>query len=153
MSGINYSGMDEVDYYFSANKGIKRQPLRIAASGGELSRFLLTIKKVLSNKLDSRTIIFDEIDAGIGGKTSELLADFIHKIGQYHQVICISHLPQIAAYADRHFAIQKISGEKTSYVNVYLLTEKERLSEIARMLSGSESELALQHAGELLNKK
>ncbi len=153
LKGINYSGMDEVDYYFSANKGIKRQPLRIAASGGEISRFLLTIKKVLSHKLDSRTIIFDEIDSGIGGKTSELLADFIHKIGQHHQVICISHLPQIAAYADRHFAIQKISGEKTSQVEVYLLTEKERQTEIARMLSGSETELALQHAEELLNKK
>ncbi|MCF7793454.1 MAG: DNA repair protein RecN [Candidatus Cloacimonetes bacterium] len=152
LTGLNYNGKDEVDYYFSANKGIKRQPLRIAASGGELSRFLLTIKKVLSNKLDSRTIIFDEIDSGIGGKTSELLAEFIHNIGKFHQVLCISHLPQIAAYADRHFAIRKISGKKTSEVEVYRLTEKQRRTEIARMLSGSESELALQHADELLKK-
>lgn len=126
LKNLNYYGKDEVDYYFSANKGIKRQPLRIAASGGELSRFLLTIKKVLSNKLDSRTIIFDEIDSGIGGKTSELLAEFIHNIGKSHQVLCISHLPQIAAYADRHFAIRKKTGESFSEVKVYLLTEKER---------------------------
>ncbi len=152
LKGLNYCGKDEVDYYFSANKGIKRQPFRIAASGGELSRFLLTIKKVLSNKLDSRTIIFDEIDSGIGGKTSELLAEFIHNIGKFHQVLCISHLPQIAAFADRHFAIRKVSGKKTSEVEVYILTEKQRRMEIARMLSGSESELALQHADELLKK-
>ena len=153
LNGISSTGSDEVDYYFTANKGMKLQPLRVAASGGELSRFLLTVKKVLSYKLDSRTIVFDEIDTGIGGKTSELLAEFIHDIGKYHQVICISHLPQIAAYANRHFAIVKKSGEKTSEVEVYRLTEKERLHEIARMLSGSETELALQHAEELLKKK
>lgn len=153
LKGLNYNGKDEVDYYFSANKGIKRQPLRIAASGGELSRFLLTIKKVLSNRLDSRTIIFDEIDSGIGGKTSELLAEFIHEIGRDHQVLCISHLPQIAAFADRHFAIKKKSCKKTAEVEVYMLTKNERKMEIARMLSGSESKLALQHADELLKKR
>ncbi|MDO9577515.1 MAG: DNA repair protein RecN [Candidatus Cloacimonadales bacterium] len=152
LKGISITGQDEIDYYFSANKGIKIQPLRIAASGGELSRFLLTIKKILANRLDSRTIIFDEIDSGIGGKTSELLAEFIHNIGDSHQVICITHLPQIAAYADKHFAIVKKSGAKTSEVDVYMLTEKERLNEIARMLSGSESELAVRHADELLKK-
>lgn len=151
LRGISSTGQDEIDYYFSANKGIRMQPLRVAASGGELSRFLLTVKKILANRLDSRTIIFDEIDAGIGGKTSELLAEFIHNIGSSHQVICISHLPQIAAYADRHFAIVKKSGIKTSEVDVYMLTEKERRYEIARMLSGSESELALRHADELIN--
>ncbi|MFC1898509.1 DNA repair protein RecN [Candidatus Cloacimonadota bacterium] len=152
LDGLSVTGQDEIDYYFSANKGVNMQPLRVAASGGELSRFLLTIKKILSNRLDSRTIIFDEIDSGIGGKTSELLAEFIHNIGNSHQVICITHLPQIAAYADKHFAITKKSGAKTSEVDVYMLTEKERRREIARMLSGSESELALRHADELINK-
>lgn len=152
LRGLTPNGMDAVDYYFSANKGIKPQPLRIAASGGELSRFLLTTKKILSHKLDSRTIIFDEIDAGIGGKTSELLAEFIYNIGKFHQVICITHLPQIAAYADRHFAINKIDGKKISLVKVYMLTENQRKEEIARMLAGSRSELALQHAEELLKK-
>jgi DNA repair protein RecN (Recombination protein N) len=152
LKGFSFTGQDEIDYYFSANKGVKMQPLRIAASGGELSRFLLTIKKILSNRLDSRTIIFDEIDSGIGGKTSELLAEYIHSIGNSHQVICITHLPQIAAYADKHFAIIKKSGTKTSEVGVYMLTENERRNEIARMLSGSESELALRHADELIIK-
>ena len=90
LSGLNETGKDAVDIYFSANKGVKLQPFRIAASGGELSRFLLAIKKILSDRLERRTIIFDEIDSGIGGKTSELLAEFIHDIGKYHQVLCIS---------------------------------------------------------------
>lgn len=152
LNGISSNGCDLIEFYFSANQGIKLQPFRIAASGGELSRFLLSIKKILSDRLDSRTIIFDEIDAGIGGKTSEMLAEYIHKIGNYHQVICISHLPQIAAYADRHFAIIKKKNAKFSEVDVNLLTEKHRQKEIARMLSGSQSELALQHAEELINK-
>ncbi|MDA3814169.1 MAG: DNA repair protein RecN [Candidatus Cloacimonetes bacterium] len=153
LSGLNETGKDAVDIYFSANKGVKLQPFRIAASGGELSRFLLAIKKILSDRLDRRTIIFDEIDSGIGGKTSELLAEFIHDIGKYHQVLCISHLPQIASYSDRHFSIEKISGSRNSEVIVKILDENERKVEIARMLSGSETELALQHAAELINKK
>ena len=153
LSGLNETGKDAVDIYFSANKGVKLQPFRIAASGGELSRFLLAIKKILSDRLDRRTIIFDEIDSGIGGKTSELLAEFIHDIGKYHQVLCISHLPQIASYSDRHFSIEKISGSKSSEVKVKILDGNERKVEIARMLSGSDTELALQHAAELINKK
>ena len=153
LSGLNETGKDAVDIYFSANKGIKLQPFRIAASGGELSRFLLVIKKILSDRLDKRTIIFDEIDSGIGGKVSELLAEFIYDIGKYHQVLCISHLPQIASYSDRHFSIEKISGNKNSEVKVKILDENERKIEIARMLSGSDTELALMHAEELIKKK
>ena len=153
LSGFNETGKDAVDIYFSANKGVKLQPFRIAASGGELSRFLLAIKKILSDRLDRRTIIFDEIDSGIGGKTSELLAEFIHDIGKFHQVLCISHLPQIASYGDRHFSIEKISGSNNSEVKVKILDENERRVEIARMLSGSDTELALRHADELINNK
>jgi DNA repair protein RecN (Recombination protein N) len=153
LSRLNETGKDAVDIYFSANKGVKLQSFRIAASGGELSRFLLAIKKILSDRLDKRTIIFDEIDSGIGGKTSELLAEFIHDIGRFHQVLCISHLPQIASYSDRHFSIEKISGNKNSEVKVKILDENERKIEIARMLSGSDTELALMHAEELIKKK
>jgi len=153
LSGLNETGKDAVDILFSANKGVKLQPFRIAASGGELSRFLLAIKKILSDRLDRRTIIFDEIDSGIGGKTSELLAEFIHDIGKYHQVLCISHLPQIASYSDRHISIEKISGAKKFKVQMKILDENERKIEIARMLSGSDTELALKHAEELLNNK
>ncbi|MCK4654713.1 MAG: DNA repair protein RecN [Candidatus Cloacimonetes bacterium] len=153
LDGLSVAGQDEIDIYFSANKGVKLQPFRFAASGGELSRFLLTIKKILSDRLDRRVIIFDEIDSGIGGRTSELLAEFIHNIGKFHQVICISHLPHIAAYADRHFAIVKRSGVKTSKVEVNVISKNERREEIARMLSGSNTELALKHADELLKNK
>lgn len=153
LNGFNEWGKDSVDIYFSANLGVRLQPFRIAASGGELSRFLLAIKKILSDRLDKRTIIFDEIDSGIGGKTSELLAEFIHDIGKYHQVLCISHLPQIASNSDRHFSIQKVSGSHSSEVKVKILDEKERRVEIARMLSGSETELALKHADEIIKNK
>jgi len=153
LSGLNETGKDAVDILFSANKGVKLQPFRIAASGGELSRFLLAIKKILSDRLDRRTIIFDEIDSGIGGKTSELLAEFIHDIGKYHQVLCISHLPQIASYGDQHISIEKISNDKKFKVKMKILDENERKIEIARMLSGSDTELALKHAEELLNNK
>ena len=153
ISGLNETGKDAVDILFSANKGVKLQPFRIAASGGELSRFLLAIKKILSDRLDRRTIIFDEIDSGIGGKTSELLAEFIHDIGKYHQVLCISHLPQIASYSDQHISIEKTSSDKKFKVTMKILDENERKIEIARMLSGSDTELALKHAEELLNNK
>jgi DNA repair protein RecN (Recombination protein N) len=113
----------------------------------------LAIKKILSDRLDRRTIIFDEIDSGIGGKTSELLAEFIHDIGKYHQILCISHLPQIASYSDRHISIEKISDNKKFKVKMKILDENERKIEIARMLSGSDTELALKHAEELLNNK
>ncbi len=153
LSGLNETGKDAVDIYFSANKGVKLQPFRIAASGGEISRFLLAIKKILSDRLERRTIIFDEIDSGIGGRTSGLLAEFIYDIGRYHQVLCITHLPQIASYSDRHFSIEKISGSKSSEVKVKILDENERKVEIARMLSGSDTELALQHAAEIIKNK
>ncbi len=153
LSGLNETGKDAIDILFSANKGVKLQPFRIAASGGELSRFLLAIKKILSDRLDRRTIIFDEIDSGIGGKTSELLAEFIHDIGKYHQILCISHLPQIASYSDQHISIEKTSSDKKFKVTMKILDENERKIEIARMLSGSDTELALKHAEELLNNK
>ena len=149
---LDKTGCDRVEIYFSANQGVDAQPFKMVASGGELSRFLLVIKKILAEKTDNRTIIFDEIDQGIGGKTSELLAKFIRDISKFHQVICISHLPQIAAFADEHFAIDKRDEKKISSVVVKNLNSEERRVEIARMLSGSVSKLALMHADELIKK-
>ncbi|MFC1887484.1 DNA repair protein RecN [Candidatus Cloacimonadota bacterium] len=153
MSGLNSTGKDEVDILFSANAGIKVQPLKYAASGGELSRFLLVIKKILTNKLENKTIIFDEIDAGIGGKTANLLGDFIKEIGNYHQILCITHLAQIAVYAQQHFSIVKTSDNRKAVINITQLGEIERKEEIARMLSGSDSELALKYAEEIIAEK
>jgi len=149
---LNLNGKDLVEIYFTANKGIDLQPLKIAASGGELSRFLLAVKKLLAEYLFSKSIIFDEIDSGIGGKTAEYTGEYINTIAQHHQVICITHLAQIAAFSDAHFLIEKLSEQNISHIKVKKLDNKNRVPEIARMLSGSDSSLALDHAGELLRK-
>ena len=153
LSGLTYSGQDKIEIFFSANIGVKMQPFKFAASGGELSRFLLTIKKILSDKLDKKTIIFDEIDIGLGGKTAELLGEFIFNISKFHQVICITHLPQIASYAKDHFLIDKKSGMNLTEVEIKKIDKTERKQEIARMLAGSKTELALKHAAEILSLK
>ncbi|NQV18075.1 MAG: DNA repair protein RecN [Armatimonadetes bacterium] len=151
--GLTYSGQDKIEIFFSANIGVKMQPFKYAASGGELSRFLLTIKKILSDKLEKKTIIFDEIDIGLGGKTAELLGEFIFNISKFHQVICITHLPQIASYAKDHFLIDKKSGMNLTEVEIKKIDKTERKQEIARMLAGSKTELALKHAAEILSLK
>ena len=141
-----------MEIYFTANLGIDLQPLKVSASGGELSRFLLAIKKILAQYLHSKTIIFDEIDSGIGGRTAEYTGEFINTIAEHHQVICITHLAQIATFADYHFMIEKLADDNKSYITVKKLDNKDKVHEIARMLSGSDSNLALDHAGELLKK-
>ncbi len=154
-SGLKYltrCGQDEIEFFFSANRGVKIQPLKHAASGGEFSRVLLTIKKILSGKMDKKTIIFDEIDAGIGGNIARLLGEFISNIGKFHQVICITHLPQIASFADTNYAIKKKIGTKFPGIEINKLNEKEKKEEIARMLAGSGSKLALKYAEEILKK-
>ncbi len=153
LNGLTYSGQDKVVIFFSANIGVKMQPFKYAASGGELSRFLLTIKKILSDKLEKKTIIFDEIDIGLGGKTAELLGEFIFNISKYHQVICITHLPQIASYAKDHFLINKKKKANFTEIEIKKIDKNERKQEIARMLAGSKTELALKHAAEILSLK
>ncbi len=148
----NDRGQDGIDFYFSANRGSPIQLLKHAVSGGELSRLLLAIKKILSDKLEKRVIVFDEIDAGIGGKTADSLAGFIRSIAKYHQVLCITHLPQIAAAATHQYAIEKKARKDKTEMYVELLLPDERVHEIARMLSGMTTETALQHANELLNR-
>lgn len=153
LSGLTCFGQDKTEIFFSANIGVKMQPFKFAASGGELSRFLLTIKKILSDKLEKKTIIFDEIDIGLGGKTAELLGEFIFNISKYHQVICITHLPQIASYAKDHFLINKKKKADFTEVEIKKIDKNERKQEIARMLAGSKTELALKHAAEILSLK
>ncbi len=153
LNGLNATGEDEVDFLFTANAGIKVQPLKFAASGGELSRFLLVIKKILTDKLENKTIIFDEIDAGIGGKTANLLGEFIRDIGKYHQILCITHLAQIAVYGQQHFSIIKENTASKAKIIINQLEGFERKEEIARMLAGSDSELALKYAEEIMAQK
>ena len=127
------------------------QDLKNTISGGELSRLLLVIKSLLAKKIPERTIIFDEIDVGIGGKTANMLGLFIKKLSENHQILCISHLPQIAAMAEKHLKIEKVSDSEKSKIIFKEINGNERKEEIARMLSGNITETALIHAEELLN--
>ncbi len=146
-------GYDKINLLFSANLGVELQPLKDSASGGELSRMLLALKKILADKLLARTIIFDEIDVGIGGNTALYIADYIARIGHKHQIICITHLPQVAARATSHFKIvKKIISDKTE-IAIEGLNKKDRELEISRMLAGTTSETSLKHAKEILKKQ
>lgn len=147
------TGQDVVEYRFSANPGSPVQPLKAIVSGGELSRILLASKQSLASVMPPRTIILDEVDVGIGGKTAGALADFIHKLGHDFQVICITHLARIAAAADSHVVIEKLVRKDHTSISVETLSGEARTNEIARMLSGHITDLSLQHARELLNIK
>jgi len=147
------TGFNRVRYLFSANLGTTLQELKATVSGGELSRLLLVIKSILAKKLPERTIIFDEIDSGIGGNTATMLGDFIKGLSSNHQILCISHLPQIAALADHHLKIEKIEKKERSVITVTHLQQEQKTTEIARMLSGTVTNVSLQHAEELLRRR
>jgi DNA repair protein RecN (Recombination protein N) len=151
LSILSETGQDTVEYLFSANPGSDLKSLSAVASGGEMSRILLGIKEVLVNKESARLLVLDEIDSGIGGKTADNVATCIAGIAQRHPVLCITHLAQIAAVADTHIAVNKDADSKTS-VTLRVLSPAQRIPEIARMLSGDASSLALKHAEELINK-
>lgn len=146
-------GADKVDFLIATNPGEPLKPLNKIVSGGELSRILLALKIALA-KVDSIfTLIFDEIDSGIGGKTAFTVGHKLAQLAQNHQVICITHLPQIASFADRHFCISKREKDKRTLTSVELLDHESRRIEIARMLSGERvSELSIKHAAEIIKK-
>ncbi|MDD3235112.1 MAG: DNA repair protein RecN [Candidatus Cloacimonetes bacterium] len=150
ISAVSETGQDSVQYLFSANPGFELKPLVAVASGGELSRILLAIKKVLANRIPEKLIILDEIDSGIGGKTAGYVAEFISSLSSRQQILCITHLAQIAAIANCHIAITKDKVAERSTVSMHKIESDERLQEIARMLSGSFSSTALEHAKELI---
>ncbi len=152
LQNIGNSGADSIEFLFAANQGLELQPLKNAVSGGELSRMLLSIKKITAEKLSERTFIFDEIDSGIGGKTADFVANFIKDISKYHQIICITHLPQIAVKGNKHFLISKENLQSLTEVRVNHIKDSNREKEIARMLSGTITDVAMKHAKELLNK-
>jgi DNA repair protein RecN (Recombination protein N) len=152
-SRLNESGMDRIEFLFSANSGVSMQPLKNSISGGELSRLLLVFKKTLAGKLDTLSLIFDEIDSGIGGVTAKRTGEFISEVAKHHQVICITHLAQIAAVESKHFFIEKVVEDDKTLISIRELSQSERRDEIARMLAGEKSTTALKHAEELLNIK
>lgn len=137
-------GLEEVYLFFSANPGIHEAPLEKAASGGELSRVMLAL--VLLTGVEAATVIFDEIDTGVGGEAAWQVAERLARLAQTRQVLVVTHLPQIAARAQLHFQVVKEKGR----VQVHAIEGEERVRELARMLSGSYSQAALEHARELL---
>ncbi|HNT57843.1 MAG TPA: DNA repair protein RecN [Syntrophales bacterium] len=148
---LSPSGADEIEFFLSPNTGEELKPLNRIASGGELSRITLAIRRVLAEKSDVRTMIFDEIDSGIGGAAAELVGKKLREAASHHQVLCITHLPQIAGFGENHFLVEKaVSGGRTKTM-MRQLTEEERLQEMARMLGGvTVSDKAREHAREML---
>lgn len=147
------TGADDIVMLFSANAGEKEQPLQDVASGGELSRVALAVKAVSAANDDSPpSMVFDEIDTGIGGKTARMVAERIAMVALHRQVLCITHLPQIACMADAHLYIHKETQGERTLTEVHLLTEGERINEIARMASGSDiTAAALDNAREMVD--
>lgn len=147
-------GNETVEFYISTNPGEDFKSLVKVASGGELSRLMLAIKSAFSRKEGKTSIVFDEVDTGVSGRVAQAIAQKIHKIGQYGQVLAISHLPQVIAIADYQFFIEKISDEHSTVSTVRLLTLEERVEEVAKMLAGENvTEAALTQARELLQTR
>lgn len=146
-------GNEHVEFYISTNPGEDYKPLVKVASGGELSRLMLAIKSAFSRKEGKTSIVFDEVDTGVSGRVAQAIAQKIHKIGSNGQVLAISHLPQVIAIADYQFFIEKISDEHSTVSTVRLLSDEERVEEIAKMLAGENvTQAALTQARELLKK-
>jgi len=144
-------GIDHIEFYFSANAGEDLKPLARVASGGEASRLMLVLKTVANATEFPRTIVFDEIDTGIGGRVSEAVGIKLRKLAETNQVLCVTHQPQIARFADSHLTVQKAVVDGRTQVDISKLDRAGRIEELARMLTGAEiTETARRHARELL---
>jgi DNA repair protein RecN (Recombination protein N) len=148
---IGARGIDQVEFYFSPNPGEPPKPVARVASGGELSRLMLAIKSLVLSPGDIPTLLFDEVDAGIGGSVAEIVGKRLKKVAAAHQVICVTHLPQIAALADSHHVVQKEISKGHAITSVKELRASERVDEVARMLGGIKiTERTRKHAEELV---
>jgi len=134
---LSRTGIEKGEFYIAPNVGEGLRPLARIASGGELSRILLVLKGLLSHQDSLETLIFDEVDSGIGGSLGEAVGRKLSQLSQSHQVVCITHLPQIAAFAEAHFQVVKETRDKRTQTKIRLLREEEQVEEMARMLSGS----------------
>ncbi len=147
------NGIDQIEFMISANPGEPPKPLARIASGGEVSRIMLALKSVLADADPIPTMVFDEIDTGIGGMTARSVGEKLQLLAKKRQVICVTHLPQIASLAEHHLVVEKQFQENSTAVTVReLKTMDERKHEIARMLSGTTSAATLEHAAEILNR-
>lgn len=133
---LSDTGKDDITFMVSMNKGQAFTPLNETASGGEISRLMLAIKTITMNQNQMNTLVFDEIDTGVSGKVADAIGLKMHSISLNNQVLCITHLPQVAIHADHHYAIKKSSHDEETYSTFAVLSEDERIEEIAKMLSG-----------------
>jgi DNA repair protein RecN (Recombination protein N) len=148
---VKESGTEDVEFLISPNPGEELRPLRKIASGGELSRIMLALKTIGKERERFKTLFFHELDSGIGGKTAEFIAQKLKELSKQHQVLCITHLPQIASFATHHYKIDKKVQKKRTFTTVKKLEFEERVTEVARLLSGSRiTETALKNAREML---
>ena len=151
IDGGGAQGSEAVEFLVSANPGVEPRSLAKVASGGELSRIMLAIEVVLAGRSAIPTYIFDEVDAGVGGKAAVDVGRRLAKLAQHAQVLVVTHLPQVAAWADTHYSIRKNSSESVTSSDLALIEGAERALELARMMAGrEESESAQEHARELL---
>ena len=145
------SGVDRAEFQFSANVGEPRRPLRAVASGGEISRIMLAIRAIVAETDKVPVVIFDEIDAGVGVRMGMPIAEKLTAVARAQQVICVTHLPQIAAMADNHIVVDKVERMKRAQTEVSFPQSRERVHEIARMLGGEATgQISIKHAKELL---
>jgi DNA repair protein RecN (Recombination protein N) len=148
------TGWDEVEFLFSSNQGEELRPLARIASGGELSRILLALKSVATTDRAGTTLVFDEVDTGIGGRVAEVVGRKLHGMAGTHQVLCVSHLPQIAAQADHHYVVRKKTKAGRTLVDVDALATDDRVEEVARMLAGETiTDTARRHAREMMGQR
>ena len=145
------TGFDKIEFLFTANSGQPLKPLTKVVSGGEMSRFMLGVKNITADIDNVDTMIFDEIDTGISGDTANVLAKKLAKIGKKHQVICVTHLAQVASFGTNHFYISKVENDGVTRTSLKLLNEDERVREIARIIGGNISDFSIEHAKLMLN--
>ncbi len=151
--GATENGIDRIEFLISPNIGEDLRPLSKTASGGELSRIMLALKVILAKEDKMPVLVFDEIDAGIGGAAAETVGNKLNTLASTHQVICITHLPQIASYADGHLKIEKKTRMARTMIEVNRIEKEQRTEEVARMLSGRISDVSMKHARELLKSR
>jgi DNA repair protein RecN (Recombination protein N) len=153
IENLKESGYDDIRFLFSANKGIELQDIKNAISGGERNRFMLAIKSIMADKMHLPTLIFDEVDTGVSGAIAHKVALILERLANSHQIIAITHLPQIASKGKTHFWVYKDQSKESTTSNIKMLNGKERVEEIAKMISGSEvTETSLNAAKELLGR-
>ena len=150
--GLNETGMDEVRFLMSANVGEDLKPIQKIASGGELARIMLALKNVLAEQDEVDTLVFDEVDTGVSGRAAQKVAEKLAQVARHKQVLCVTHLPQLAAMADVHFSVEKGERKGRTYTAVEVLDRSRRQAELARLTSGDKvTQAALASAGELLD--